>query len=112
MKRKLGLFFVVIFTLTTISLLAAEPSPWTKELTYTKKTIGKLSFGIKNAAFGWTEFLMQPYSFMKANENFFIGIANGAFYAAADTTLGALQAGTFIFPKDIPLPEGNDVIKM
>ena len=111
MTRKMVAFLVAL-VLISMSLHASEPSPWTKELTYTKKAIGKLGFGIKTAAFGWTELVMEPYNMMKADENFFVGLGNGVCYAIADTTIGALQAGTFVVPKDIPLPEGNDVIKL
>ena len=105
-KKIVSLIILTTFVLAT-PVFAAEPSPWTKKLTYMGKTFGKFGFGLKNALLGWSEVLTEPYDAYKADESFLSSIGKGIYHACADTVFGVIQVGTFFIPIDLPLPEGG-----
>ncbi len=80
-----------------------ESSPWTRENTYSEKTIQKLGFGLLNILTGWVSFFFEPYH----DKNFFKGLAKGTLRTVTNTAGGALHTVTFPIPVDIPLPGGG-----
>jgi len=79
------------------------PSSWTLDKTYPDKIAHKLGFGFLNISVGWMAVFYEPLH----GNYFFDGLAKGIFYALTNTAGGALQAVTFPFPVDIPLPHGG-----
>jgi hypothetical protein len=80
-----------------------EQSPWTQETTYIEKSIHKLGFGLFNSSVGWTALLFEPAN----HSNFFTGLGKGLWRSVTNTAGGLLHTATFLFPFDIPLPEGG-----
>ncbi|MBI3314018.1 MAG: hypothetical protein HYZ83_07265 [Candidatus Omnitrophica bacterium] len=99
------LFLALFSLLISVPAFAAwdfPVSPWTKEKTYTDKTIYKLGFGTMNLITGWTEFLFEP-----ARSGIVKGIPLGTVHVITDMVGGLLHMGTFFIPVDIPLPDGG-----
>jgi len=94
------------FTLSLTSDYTA--SPWTQEVGYTNRAIGKLGFGVKNILLGWTELITEPKDAMNEGGNFFVGLAKGVKNGVFQTVGGVVHLVTFpITCLDAPLPEGG-----
>lgn len=86
---------------------AMAQSPWMDSKTYSEKVTGKLSFGFKNLALGWTEIFYQPHAVAVDGKNGWTGLGKGLVYALADTVGGAVHLVTFLVPVDVPLPDNG-----
>jgi hypothetical protein len=83
-------------------------SPWTSEVGYSNRAIGKLGFGVKNLLLGWTDLFVEPKEAMDGGENLLKGIGIGLKDAVENTLGGAVHLVTFpITAIDAPLPEGG-----
>ena len=115
MLKKLAVGFLVlpIFASVAYAYEPVKASPWAEETTYGEKALGKLEFGLINLGLGWTEVLSEPYQADKAGANAWRAIGTGICNAVFDTVGGALHAGTFFIPVDVPLPEGGtDILEI
>ena len=84
------------------------PSPWTSEVGYSNRAIGKLGFGIKNLLLGWTDLFTETKEATDAGGNFFKGLGVGLKDAVENELGGAVHLVTFpITCLDAPLPEGG-----
>jgi len=84
------------------------PSPWTSEVGYSSRAIGKLGFGIKNLLLGWTDLFIEPKEASDAGENLLKGIGIGLKDGVENTLGGAVHLVTFPATCiDAPLPEGG-----
>ena len=84
------------------------PSPWTKELGYSNRAVGKLGFGAKNLLLGWTEIISKTSEASKSNSNVLKGLGMGLKDGVEDTLGGAVHLVTFpITCLDAPLPGGG-----
>ncbi len=84
------------------------PSPWTSEVGYSNRAIGKLGFGVKNLLLGWTDLFIEPKEASDAGEGLLKGIGVGLKDAVANTLGGVVHVVTFpITGIDAPLPEGG-----
>jgi hypothetical protein len=84
------------------------PSPWTNEVGYTNRAVGKLGFGVKNILLGGTELFTEPKEAIDEGGNFFVGVGMGVKNAVFQTLGGAVHLVTFpITCLDAPLPEGG-----
>ena len=87
------------------------PSPWTNEVGYSNRAIGKLAFGAKNLLLGWTELFTEPKEALDSGGNFFVGLGTGLKNAVEQELGGAVHLVTFpITAIDAPLPEGGTKI--
>lgn len=83
-------------------------SPWTSEMGYGKRAMGKLGFGVKNLLLGWTDLFIEPKEAMDAGENVFKGILVGVKDGLENELGGVVHIVTFPLPQiDAPLPEGG-----
>ena len=83
-------------------------SPWTAEVGWGTRAVGKLGFGIKNLLLGWTELFTEPKEASAEGRNVFGGLGRGLVNGLADTVGGAVHIVTFpITGLDAPLPEGG-----
>ncbi len=83
-------------------------SPWTHEVGYGSRAMGKLGFGVKNLLLGWTDLFVEPMDASHSGENIFKGIGVGIKDAIENEIGGALHVITFPIPAiDVPLPEGG-----
>ena len=83
-------------------------SPWTQEMGWSNRALGKLGFGLKNTLLGWTELFVEPQETMQSGGNFFRGLGMGIKNAIENTVGGILHVVTFpITGVDVPLPEGG-----
>ena len=86
-------------------------SPWTHEVGYTNRVVGKLGFGIKNLLLGWTEIFTEPRDALSSGGNFFVGLGKGLKNGIEQELGGAVHLVTFpITAIDAPLPEGGTQI--
>lgn len=107
--KKLIISLVIILAFTVnVNTLFANPSPWTKAITYGGKTGGKFLYGFKNTVFGWTSIFMEPCVAIDKGDSAWGGFGKGFLYTFVYTLGGALQFLTFPAPFDIPLPEGGE----
>ena len=84
------------------------PSPWTSEVGYSNRAMGKLGFGVKNLLLGWTELFTEPKEAIDGGGNFFAGLGTGLMNGVFQTLGGAVHIVTFpITNLDVPLPEGG-----
>jgi hypothetical protein len=84
------------------------PSPWTSEVGWSDRALGKLGFGAKNLLLGWTDLFVEPREASQAGENVLKGIGVGVADAVANEVGGAVHILTFpITGLDWPLPEGG-----
>ena len=110
MKHTLKIALVVLMVLALPSMAFAG-SPWTDKPTYGEKAIGKLTFGLKNVALGWTELFRQPMDHTKSPTDFLTGIGHGVYNTLVYTVGGVLHTVTFpITSLDVPIP--NDGVKL
>ena len=87
------------------------PSPWTKEMGYSNRAIGKLGFGVKNLLLGWTDLFTETKKATDGGENFFMGLGHGLKDAVENELGGAVHLVTFpITSIDAPLPDGGTQI--
>lgn len=95
--------------LMTLSLTKDyTPSPWTSEVGWSNRAIGKLGFGVKNLLLGWTDLFVEPREASQAGGNVLQGIGVGVKDAVENTLGGAVHLVTFpITCLDAPLPEGG-----
>ena len=109
MSKRIGAVVAVILGLTVLPAMAnAESSPWTSEVGYSNRAIGKLGFGLKNTLLGWTDLFVEPKEALNSGGNFFVGLGAGVKDAVLNTLGGALHLVTFPIPQiDVPLPEGG-----
>lgn len=83
-------------------------SPWRSEPRWIDQAVGKLGYGLKNALFGWTELVTEPYAASRSNRSVLAGIGRGIWNAVGDTTGGVVQAVTFPATHvDVLLPQGG-----
>ena len=83
-------------------------SPWTSEVGYTTRAVGKLGFGVKNLLLGWVDLFTEPKEAMDSGEGFLKGLGAGLKDAVENTLGGAVHLVTFpITAIDAPLPEGG-----
>ncbi|MBI3321396.1 MAG: hypothetical protein HYZ91_03910 [Candidatus Omnitrophica bacterium] len=83
-------------------------SPWTNEVGWSNRAIGKLSFGLKNALLGWTDLFVEPREASQAGGTVLTGIGIGVKDALENTLGGAVHVLTFPLTElDAPLPEGG-----
>ncbi len=86
-------------------------SPWTSEVGYTNRAIGKLGFGVKNLLLGWTEIFTEPKAALDEGSNFFVGLGKGLKNGLEQELGGAVHLVTFpITAIDAPLPGGGTQI--
>ena len=86
-------------------------SPWTSEVGYSNRAIGKLGFGVKNLLLGWTEIFTEPKSALDEGGNFFVGLGKGLKNGIEQELGGVVHLVTFpITAIDAPLPEGGTQI--
>ena len=113
MRKRIGWLFVGLALFMAAPAAASAASPWTNEVDYNSKAIGKLKYGLVNTFLGWTELFQEPYEAAQYGENFFVGLGRGLVYGVADTVGGVLHVVTFpVTNLDVPLPEGGtDVIE-
>lgn len=84
------------------------PSPWTSEVGWSNRAIGKLGFGVKNLLLGWTDLFVEPREASQAGGNVLQGIGVGVKDAVENTLGGAVHLVTFpVTCLDAPLPEGG-----
>jgi len=84
------------------------PSPWTSEVGWSNRALGKLGFGLKNALLGWTDLVVEPQEAMNGGGNFFRGLGIGIKDAVENTLGGVVHVVTFLITGvDAPLPEGG-----
>ena len=84
------------------------PSPWTHEVGWSKRAIGKLGFGVKNLLLGWTDLVVEPKEAAQEGGNIFAGIGMGLKDALENELGGAVHILTFPLTEvDAPLPEGG-----
>ena len=84
------------------------PSPWTSEVGYSNRAIGKLGFGVKNLLLGWTDLFTETKETTDAGGNFFKGLGIGVKDAVENELGGVVHLVTFpITCLDAPLPEGG-----
>ena len=109
MKNKLAITLVVLMVIALPSMAFA--SPWMDKTTYGDKTVGKLTFGLKNTLLGWTELFKQPMDHAKDGKSFLAGMGHGILNTVTYTVGGVLHVVTFPFTSiDIPIP--NDGVKL
>lgn len=83
-------------------------SPWTHEVGYSNRAIGKLGFGIKNLLLGWTDLFIEPKEASANGGNLLKGIGIGLKDAVENELGGIVHLVTFpITAIDAPLPEGG-----
>ena len=83
-------------------------SPWTSEVGWSNRALGKLGFGLKNVLLGWTDLFVEPKETMDGGGNILVGLGVGLKDALENTIGGALHVVTFpITNLDVPLPEGG-----
>ncbi len=83
-------------------------SPWTHEVGYGKRALGKLGFGVKNLLLGWTDLILEPKEASESGGNLLTGIGVGIKDAVENELGGAVHLITFpITAIDAPLPEGG-----
>ena len=83
-------------------------SPWTHEVGYGKRALGKLGFGVKNILLGWTDLIVEPKEASESGGNVLTGIGMGIKDAIENELGGAVHIITFpITAIDAPLPEGG-----
>lgn len=84
------------------------PSPWTNEVGWSSRALGKLGFGVKNVLLGWTDLFIEPQEELQAGGNFFKGLGTGIKDTIGNELGGVLHVLTFpITAVDVPLPEGG-----
>ena len=84
------------------------PSPWTSEVGWSNRAIGKLGFGLKNALLGWADLFTEPKEAMDGGQNFFVGLGHGFKDGVENEIGGLVHIVTFpITGVDWPLPEGG-----
>ena len=98
--------------LHTLSLTSKyTASPWTSEVGYTNRAVGKLGFGVTNLLLGWTELYTDTKKSVDAGDNFFLGLGKGLKTAVEDELGGVVHLVTFpITCLDAPLPGGGTQI--
>ena len=96
-------------TLHTISLTKDyTPSPWTTEMGWGNRAMGKLGFGLKNLLLGWTEIIVQTRDAASSGGNVLVGFGKGIGRGIADEIGGVVHLVTFpITILDAPLPGGG-----
>ncbi len=112
MHKKLIAMLIVLAFLVAPSVAFAggtccQASSWTEGKTYSEKTFGKLSFGLKNALLGWVDVFYEPYKADKNDKSVLGGIGKGLFDLVANEIGGAVHFVTFPIPVDLPLPDGG-----
>ena len=84
-------------------------SPWTSEVGYGKRAMGKLGFGVKNLLLGWTDLFTETKKATDGGENFFVGLGHGLKDAVENELGGVVHLVTFpITGIDAPLPDGGN----
>ena len=84
------------------------PSPWTKEMGWSNRAVGKLGFGAKNLLLGWTELITKTSNAVTSKGNVLKGLGVGFGDGVADTLGGAVHLVTFpVTCLDVPLPGGG-----
>ena len=84
------------------------PSPWTSEVGYSNRAIGKLGFGLKNLLLGWTDLFTETKKETDGGGNFFKGLGIGLKEAIENELGGVVHVVTFpITGIDAPLPGGG-----
>ncbi len=87
------------------------PSPWTQEVGYTSRAMGKLGFGLKNALLGWTDLFTEPKEASSSGAGFLKGVGYGLKDALENELGGVVHVVTFFLTEvDAPLPEGGTQI--
>jgi len=107
MKRMLtvGLVILMLMALPAVSFAG---SPWADKTTYGEKTMGKLTYGLMNTLFGWTELVRKPSDAIRDKTCPLTGLGKGILNTVTYTVGGALHTVTFPIPQiDIPIPDGG-----
>ena len=74
---------------------------------YAVSAPGKISRGIVNIGFGWTNLFMQPKKSVDHGENLLMGIGKGFGYTLLRTIEGVAEAGLFFLPPAFEEPLKN-----
>jgi len=83
-------------------------SPWTSQVGWSNRAIGKLGFGAKNLLLGWTDLFVEPKQTMDEGGNVLVGLGKGLWEGVLNTVGGAVHIVTFpITGLDAPLPGGG-----
>ena len=83
-------------------------SPWTSQVGWGSRAMGKLGFGVKNLLLGWTDLFVEPKEAMDGGGNFFKGLGVGLADGLANELGGVVHLITFPLTElDAPLPEGG-----
>lgn len=107
MKKILAVAMVVLMVIALPSFAFAG-SPWTDKPTYSEKAMGKLTFGLKNLALGWTELIRRPMEAPKNVKGIFGGIGEGIINTVVYTVGGVLHTVTFPATSlDVPIRHGG-----
>ena len=86
----------------------ATASPWTAEVGWGSRAVGKLGFGVKNLLLGWTELFTEPKQASAEGRNVLGGLGKGLVNGLMDTIGGAVHIVTFpITGLDAALPQGG-----
>ena len=84
------------------------PSPWTHEVGYGQRAMGKLGFGAKNLLLGWTSLFTEPHQAVSAGDNLLVGIGKGLKNGLENELGGVVHLVTFPLTEvDAPLPDGG-----
>ena len=84
------------------------PSPWTSEVGYGQRALGKLGFGAKNVLLGWTSLFTEPREAVDQGDNLLMGIGRGVKNALENELGGVVHVVTSPLTEvDAPLPEGG-----
>ncbi len=108
--KKMLIVGIVILAMVVLPAISFAGSPWASQSTYGEKTMGKLTYGMKNMLLGWTEIVRKPYEAVRDKKCVIKGMGYGLLNTVTYTIGGALHTVTFPIPQiDVPIP--NDGVK-
>jgi len=106
MKKLTALVLALVLSFSVMPGAMAA-SPWTEAEDYQSLTEQKLTFGLKNAFFGWSEIFDRVDQYNYEDKSPFTGFFEGIYYAVIYTIGGVLHVATFPLPIDVPLPNNG-----
>ena len=113
-----GLFIGLAVLAAVPSMAEAKPYPrhvpkryrsaeWKQEQGWLNQSTSKFAYGAKNALFGWTELITEPYeAAMDPKRNVVEGLGKGLWNGIGKTVGGAVDLVTFPMPElSVPMPQ-------